>query len=328
MLPRTSLEAILTRERAIVTAGLGGITVLAWAYVLSSAASADATPTAMAMPQMHAWSTVDFALVLAMWAVMMVAMMLPSAAPMILLFTTVNRNQGAQQAALVPTGVFVLGYVLVWGGFAALATTAQWALHTGALLTAMMGGSTSPLLGGALLLTAGIYQWPPLKRACLTQCRTPLGFLMAEWRPGSRGALAMGLRHGLYCLGCCWMLMALLFVGGIMNVLWVAGIAAFVLVEKLAPAGRRLGQVAGIVLLAWGAWLIIARFAPPGTDSFRPARDGCDVACSPRPIRLTPTHGEAIARASGGRGQPRPSRGDPLLASPVPARPQQPCPGG
>lgn len=261
MEPNIPVVAVLKRDRAAVVAGLGGVTALAWLYLLHVASSAqgmEAMGAAVAGPQMRAWGAVDFALMLVMWVVMMVAMMLPSAAPMILLFAAVNRREHGRQPVLVPTGLFAASYVLVWAGFAVLATLAQWALHTGALLTAMMDGSASPILGGGLLVAAGLYQWTPLKRACLARCRTPLGFLMAEWRPGAHGALVMGLRHGVYCLGCCWVLMTLLFVGGAMNLLWVAAIAAFVLLEKLAPAGHWVGRVAGTALALWGAWLLLA----------------------------------------------------------------------
>jgi predicted metal-binding membrane protein len=190
-----------------------------------------------------------------MWAVMMVAMMTPSAAPMILTFATINRRRRAQQGPFVPTAVFALGYLLVWGGFSALATMAQWGLHTTALLSPMMA-STSHVLGGLLLLAAGIFQWTPLKSTCLMQCRSPLGFITTEWREGVWGALQMGLWHGGYCVGCCWGLMALLFVAGVKNLIWVAAIAAFVLVEKVLPHGRLVGRVTGGVLLLAGLALL------------------------------------------------------------------------
>ena len=147
------------------------------------------------------------------------------------------------------------GYLLVWAGFSVLATLAQWGLHRAALLSPMMG-STSPVLGGLLLLAAGLFQWTPLKYACLQHCRSPLSFLMTEWREGHRGALGMGLRHGSYCTGCCWLLMALLFVAGVMNVLWVATITAFVLIEKVAPRGDVVGRVAGVVLVIAGLLML------------------------------------------------------------------------
>jgi predicted metal-binding membrane protein len=212
---------------------------------------------AMAMPQMQGWSLAEALLLFAMWAVMMVAMMVPAAAPMILMFVTINRHRQAQQSPTVPTAIFVAGYVLVWTGFSAVAAAAQWGLHAVALLSPTMV-STSPYLGGALLIAAGLFQWTPLKRACLTGCRSPLSFLMSEWRDGRGGALAMGFRHGAYCLGCCWLLMALLFVGGVMNLLWVAAIAGFVLAEKVAAWGERLGHAAGVILVLGGIALSVS----------------------------------------------------------------------
>jgi len=251
------LEAVLKRDRAIVLAGVAGLSALAWAYLLALAWRMPhrEMAMAMAMPHLQAWGATEVLLTWVMWAVMMVAMMTPSAAPMILMFATVNRRHRGQQGPLVPTSVFSLGYLLVWGGFSVVATLAQWGLHTAALLSPMMV-STSPMLGGLLLLAAGIFQWTPLKSTCLTQCRSPLGFLMTEWREGASGALLMGLRHGRYCVGCCWVLMALLFVAGVMNLLWVAAMAAFVLVEKVLPRGELVGRVMGGMLMLAGLVLL------------------------------------------------------------------------
>jgi predicted metal-binding membrane protein len=245
----TALEAILKRDRLIVLGGLAAITALAWAYTGYLAWSMDCMH--MAMPHMQTWSVTELVLLFVMWAVMMVAMMVPSAAPMILMYTTINRRRRDQQQPYVPTAVFLGGYLLVWAGFSILTTLAQWGLHSTALLSPMMV-STSPLLGGLVLLAAGSFQWTPLKYTCLAHCRSPLGFLMTDWREGRRGALIMGLRHGMYCVGCCWFLMALLFVAGVMNLLWVAAIAAFVLVEKVVPRGDLVGRVAGGVLVLAG----------------------------------------------------------------------------
>jgi predicted metal-binding membrane protein len=190
-----------------------------------------------------------------MWAVMMVAMVVPTATAMILAFATINRRRRMQEQPYVPTAIFLGGYVIVWTGFSALATLTQWGLHETALLSPMMV-STSPILGGLLLLTAGVYQWTSLKSACLKHCRSPLGFLMTDWREGPRGALIMGLRHGMFCTVCCWFLMALLFVAGVMNLLWVATITLFVLVEKVVPRGDIVGRVAGGVLVIAGLVLL------------------------------------------------------------------------
>ena len=251
----STLEAVLKRDRTIVLAGVAGLSALAWAYLLTMAWRMPHREMAMAMPHMQAWEATEVLLTWVMWAVMMVAMMTPSAAPMILMFATVNRRRRGQQGPFVPTTVFLLGYLLVWGGFSVVATLAQWGLHTAALLSPMMV-STSPMLGGLLLLAAGIFQWTPLKSTCLTQCRSPLGFLMTEWREGAWGALLMGLRHGCYCVGCCWVLMALLFVAGVMNLLWVAAMAAFVLVEKVLPRGELVGRVVGGMLMLAGLVLL------------------------------------------------------------------------
>ncbi len=183
-------------------------------------------------------------------------MMLPSAAPMILTFSTVNRKRREQEQPFVPTGIFVLGYLAVWTIFSALAALAQWALHATALLSPTMA-STSPFFGRALLIAAGVFQWTPMKHACLRHCRSPLSFLMTDWREGKSGALRMGLKHGAYCTGCCWFLMALLFVAGVMNMWWVAIIAGFVLLEKVAPKGMWIGRIAGALLIAWGAWMML-----------------------------------------------------------------------
>jgi predicted metal-binding membrane protein len=253
-------EAVLRRDRIVVLSGLAAITALSWVYVVSLASDMQSMNmgdmgTQMTLPRMQAWGVADFALTFGMWAVMMVAMMTPSAAPMILMFAAVNRRRWKQQVSYVPTSVFLAGYLVVWAAFSVIATAAQWGLHSASLLSPMMA-STSPILGGTLLVAAGIYQWTPLKHACLIKCRSPMGFVLNEWREGRWGAFLMGLKHGGYCTGCCWSLMALLFVAGIMNLLWVGAIAGFILLEKVVPGGDRLGRVAGVVLVGWGAWMV------------------------------------------------------------------------
>ncbi|CAA9454576.1 MAG: Probable transmembrane protein [uncultured Rubrobacteraceae bacterium] len=269
-------KTILRRDRIILLSALALITALSWVYVASLASDMQSMEmaTEIAMPQMQeAWGVTDFALTFVMWAVMMVAMMTPSAAPMILLFAGVNRRRREQQAPYVPTSVFLLGYLVVWAAFSVLATAAQWGLHAASLLSPMMV-STTPVLGGVLLLVAGIYQWTPLKHACLSKCRSPLGFVLNEWREGRWGAFLMGLKHGSYCTGCCWSLMALLFVAGVMNLLWVAAIAGFILLEKVAPAGQRMAQAAGVLMVAGGVvllgltlWVGTQSEMPSGTES-------------------------------------------------------------
>ncbi|CAA9526198.1 MAG: hypothetical protein AVDCRST_MAG05-3992 [uncultured Rubrobacteraceae bacterium] len=250
-------ENVLRRDRLVVLSGLTAIAALSWIYVSSLAPDTSGMDMGaeMAMPRMQAWGAADFGLTFVMWAVMMVAMMTPSAAPMILMFAGVNRRRREQQASYVPTGVFLAGYLAVWAAFSVIATAAQWGLHDASLLSPM-AAITSPAVGGVLLVAAGVYQWTPLKHACLSKCRSPLGFVLNEWREGGRGAFLMGLKHGGYCAGCCWSLMALLFVAGVMNLLWVAAIAGFVLIEKVAPGGERLGRATGVVLVGWGAWMV------------------------------------------------------------------------
>jgi predicted metal-binding membrane protein len=184
-------------------------------------------------------------------------MMTPTAAPMILLFAAVHRRRTAAGRAAGPTAILVLGYLIVWTFYSVAAALAQGGLHAAALLSPAMT-TTSPSLAGGLLILAGVFQWTPLKRACLAACRSPLSFLMGSWREGHAGALVMGLRHGLYCLGCCWALMALLFVAGVMNLLWVAAIAVAVLAEKVVPGGEVIGRLGGVALAAGGV-LLLAR---------------------------------------------------------------------
>ena len=191
-----------------------------------------------------------------MWWVMMVAMMLPSAAPMILLFATVNRRQRETGHPHVGTSVFAAGYLATWAGFSLVAISLQWGFQTMGILSPMLVG-TSGVLGGILLLAAGIYQLTPIKHACLRHCRSPLAYLGAHWRRGTYGALRMGLVHGAFCVGCCWFLMGLLFVGGVMNLYWIAGLALFVLLEKTIPAGHWLGYTTGVILLVWGIGMLV-----------------------------------------------------------------------
>jgi predicted metal-binding membrane protein len=263
MLEATTLERLLRRDRLITALGLGAIAALAWLYTImiasmGSGGMADAA-SHMAMPQDQPWRGIDFVLMFTMWMVMMVAMMLPSATPMVLMFVNANRKRHAAYDPYLHTSLFASAYLVVWAGFAFIATLANWALHSGGLMTSMMG-STLPLWGGAILIAAGLYQFTPLKLACLNKCRSPLAFLMSEWREGRRGAFVMGLRHGGYCLLCCWALMALLFVLGVMNLAWIALLATFVLVEKLASSGPWLSRASGLLLIGWGIWMAGSSF--------------------------------------------------------------------
>jgi predicted metal-binding membrane protein len=248
------LESLLRRERLIVCGCLVAMVVLSWLYLLHLKAAMDMS--GMNMPGMimvdaQQWGATEVVLLFVMWAVMMVAMMVPSATPMILAFLTVNQSRSAANRPFVPVGIFLLGYLAVWTAYSAVATLAEWGLHQASLLSTTMG-ATSAALNGGLLIAAGVFQLTPLKRTCLKGCRSPLSFLMSEWRDGATGAFGMGLRHGAYCLGCCWILMALLFVAGVMNLFWVGVIALLVMAEKILPEGEILGYIAGIALVAAG----------------------------------------------------------------------------
>ncbi len=249
----------LSRDQVIVLLALLGVTVLAWVYLaIDRQRMADMDMAMSDMPDMAmpmSWDAAAFALTLAMWWIMMLGMMLPSAAPTILTFATMARRQRARGDKFVPASVFTIGYLLVWGGFCVAATLLQWSLDQAALLTPMLA-TTSGKVGGVLFIVSGLYQFTPFKYACLRQCRSPFAFLLNHWRDGWQGALRMGIQHGLYCLGCCWVLMALLFAVGVMNLLWVAAIAAFVFVEKLLPGGVWIGRIAGAAMLAFGIRLL------------------------------------------------------------------------
>jgi predicted metal-binding membrane protein len=196
------------------------------------------SPAAQLTMPMSDWSVANWLAVFIMWMVMMAAMMLPATMPMVSVFGTLNKSRGEAGR----TVAFVAGYLALWAAFGAAATAAQWALQTNGLLSPMIV-SMSPVLSGALLAIAGVFQFTPLKQACLRACRSPLGFLLTDWRGGLWGAARMGIKHGLYCLGCCWALMALLFVGGAMNLLWIAALTLLVAMEKIAP--RLAGEGAG-----------------------------------------------------------------------------------
>ena len=257
------IEAIARRDRLVVLAGLVVAVGLAWLYLIDMAlhgggdmAGDGSMESGGAMTGMQAWSVTEGLLMFAMWAVMMVAMMVPSAAPMVLVFARMDRTRGRGRPYGTST-LFALGYVLVWALFSMAATAIQWGLQNAALLSPMMV-TTSSLLGGALFLAAGVYQWTPLKFACLKHCRSPMAFIMGHWRPGRAGALRMGLGHGAFCLGCCGFVMALLFVGGVMNLAWVAAITVFVAAEKLLPRGEWVARTGGLAMVAAGIYLLAA----------------------------------------------------------------------
>ena len=252
MMAGSAVERVLRNDRILVISGLLVVIVLSWVYLFAGAGTMQEMGD-MLMPMSSGPWTVKHAMVmLVMWAVMMAAMMLPSATPMILLYATIARNRHAKGQPAVESGIFMLGYGAIWIAFSLGAVALQFALEKAAMLSPMME-ATSITLAGGLLIAAGIYQWTPLKQACLLRCRSPLDFVLTHWRNGARGAFVMGVWHGTYCVGCCWMLMLLLFVGGVMNLGWIAGIAIFVLVEKLVPAGHWIGRGAGVLLIGWGA---------------------------------------------------------------------------
>ena len=259
------LERLLRRDRLFVILALASVSALAWLRVVQDALGGmgvDQSMADMAMARM-VWTASTFAAMLVMWTIMMAAMMLPGAAPMILLFAALSRKQRERQAPYVPSAIFVLGYGIVWLGFSLLATAAQWALDASALLSPALATTNRAMVGG-VLIGAGIYQFTPFKATCLKHCRTPLDFLMGHWRGGPRGALVMGVQHGLYCLGCCWMLMALLFVGGIMNLAWVAGLALYVLLEKTLAGRAWLDRAGGLALILWGGATLVTLLGWPG----------------------------------------------------------------
>lgn len=263
-----TLERVLRRDRLIVAGALAAVAALAWAYVLWLAADMDMggmnmsgfrmIPAGIGLmaPATAPWSVVEFAFVFVMWVTMMVGMMAPSATPMILMYARIGRQGKIAGKPFAATGWFAAGYFLAWIGFSLAATFVQWVLEREALLDPRMV-SASNTLAAIVLIIAGGYQWTPLKDVCLAQCRTPFGFLMSHggFRGDVLGCLRLGLLHGVYCVGCCWVLMALLFVVGVMNVLWIALLALLVLLEKLAPSGRWIARAAGLVCVIAGMWM-------------------------------------------------------------------------
>jgi predicted metal-binding membrane protein len=248
------LERALRQERLLVLAGVAGVVLLAWAYLLAGA-GIDMSMAGMVMEPV-AWTPSYALLMLAMWWIMMIAMMLPSAAPMVLLFTTIKRRQEASVAPKIGAGIFIAGYLAVWAAFSLVATLAQWGLEQAGLISMGMASGSAALVG-IILFSVGLYQLTPLKAACLRHCQNPVLFLSSHWRAGTAGAFHMGVIHGAYCLGCCWFLMALLFVGGVMNPIWIAGIAVYVALEKVLTDGPWLSRVTGAALAATGAFVLI-----------------------------------------------------------------------
>jgi predicted metal-binding membrane protein len=287
----TALEAALRRDRVIVLAALAVLTALAWADLVwladdmamggmdMSGFRMIPAGQGLMMPASEPWKPIEFEYVFVMWVVMMIGMMTPSVAPMILIYARIGRQAATQGKPFAASGWFAGGYLLAWTAFSLVATTAQWGLERLALLTPMME-SASRIVGAVVLIVAGLYQWTPLKDACLSYCRSPLLFIQQQggFRRDASGAVGLGFRHGLYCVGCCWALMALLFVGGVMNLLWIAVLAILVLVEKAVPFGRIVARLAGIAFIAGGVWLLVSDVAMPaaalGNDFFKNLNPG------------------------------------------------------
>jgi predicted metal-binding membrane protein len=245
------LEFALRRDRWVIVSALLSLTVLALGYTWWLGNGFDMS--GMMSPHFIPWTAAHFAFMFAMWLVMMVGMMTPSVAPMVLLYVAVGRSIVGRGQAFAPASAFVAGYLLTWTAFSAAATLLQWLLESRALIAPMMAGTSRPL-AGAVLIAAGIYQWLPLKQSCLSQCRAPLSFVQRHggFQPSARGSMRLGALHGWYCIGCCWMLMALLFAFGVMNFYWIAGLMVFVLIEKVIPHPGIVSRVAGLAAIAAG----------------------------------------------------------------------------
>ena len=261
MLPnKVTTQNYFTRDHWIVYSGVLLLFLFGWSYMgYMGWAMQNMDIVEMWMPPRAgtaAWTLYDFWMLFLMWAVMMIAMMVPSVLPMVTLFVTVSQNKRKLGQQYVPTFIFLLGYLIVWILFSVAISVVQYPLHTAGLLNPMMD-SRSYLLSGSILVLAGLYQWTPLKDACLHQCRTPMTFLMTRWRDGQGGAIKMGMQHGLFCVGCCWALMAVMFAVGVMNVLWMIAIAVFVLLEKISWFSAMLFRgISGLALVVWGTyWL-------------------------------------------------------------------------
>jgi predicted metal-binding membrane protein len=266
----TATEVLLRHERLIIGTGLAVICLLSWLYIIAGAGTGMSTiamttwqfplPTLMSH-RAGPWGLSYWVIMVLMWWVMMIAMMVPSAAPMILLYARVHRHaqeKGQMDHGAIPIAAFVSGYLLAWLIFSLVATALQWSLEQAGLVHSMMMWSTNSVLSGSFLIGAGIYQLSSLKNICLRHCRSPADYLSRHWRKDRLGVARMGLEHGLYCVGCCWFLMVLLFVGGIMNLVWIAGLAILVLAEKLAPFGYRIARASGLLMVAAGGYLLMA----------------------------------------------------------------------
>ena len=258
-----------TKDKIAIVIVLLALVCVSWIYLFyisnnmpNMSMSSDMRDNSMGMAAMKPnmpmpWGINEWLTMFIMWSIMMIGMMIPSASPMILVFDRIKRQNSNSGDSYLSTGIFVLGYVIIWTLFSVLATATNYVLHSNSLMSGMMGESTNNVLGGILLIATGIFQFTPIKRACLTKCRTPMGFLMTNWKDGTRGALRMGIEHGTYCLVCCWLLMGLLFVLGVMNLVWIAVLSLFVLIEKMAPKAEWISWSSGVGMIIWGACILL-----------------------------------------------------------------------
>jgi predicted metal-binding membrane protein len=254
-------DSALRRDRLIVLSALLLLSAFGWIYVIWLAADMALAPAMPGMSSMMApafapWRAVHFLFLFAMWLVMMVGMMTPSVAPVALIYAQVARHAASLGQAFASVGWFVAGYLLAWTLFSVLAALAQWGLESLALITPMMMSASRPF-GALVLIVAGAYQWLPIKDSCLSQCRAPLSFVQRHggFQPRAPASLRLGFTHGMYCIGCCWALMLLLFVGGVMNLLWIAALMIFALLERLIPGGRMFSRLAGLGAMTAGVWM-------------------------------------------------------------------------
>ena len=259
---KTSIEVLIQRDRLWIALGLVAAILLAWVYLLREAGAMNTeaqlhAAMGVAGMNMRVWDASDWMALFVMWAVMMAGMMLPSAAPVIVLVLGAYRLRSDARARMAAVA-FIGGYLAVWTSFSAAAALGQLTLHRAALLNDDMR-LHSALVSGVLLLMAGVYEWLPVKNRCLVQCQAPLAFLTQHWRTGVRGGFSMGMCHGAFCVGCCWLLMTLLFVLGVMNVLWIAVLAAVVMIEKLSRHGRTAARMFGLATASWGIYLLVVR---------------------------------------------------------------------
>ena len=251
----SQLASVFNRDYLLVFPVLILLIVISWVYISNLSNSTDSMKE-VSMIQGNEWMLNDFIAVFAMWSAMMIAMMLPSAVPMILVFSTVNRKRRENGNSFVGTWIFVLGNVIVWVSFGFVASLLQFVLHNLSVISDQLK-LINPFASGIVLVAAGIYQFTTVKDVCLNNCQSPLSFVLSFWKEGKTGAFLMGIRHGIYCMGCCWLLMALLFVAGIMNILWIALIAVFVVIEKMIKKQRLVSYAAGFALIILGFWLIL-----------------------------------------------------------------------